>query len=179
MKYLLKDQETERLIFRKLEHSDFHTWQTLFEDDVTTALLGMSDYKTPQQRCEIWFEWTFHRYENELGGQNVLISKEDGSFVGQCGVLVREINNEFELEIAYSILPQHRLKGYAIEAAKKCRDFAFKNNFHDRLVSLIFPDNTASKNVALKNGMTFEKNIDFNHKNVDLFQIKKSDWEAY
>ena len=177
MNYLLSFQQTQRLLFRKLEDSDFETWLELFKDELTAKMLGMNNFKTPKERCEKWFEWTFHRYENNLGGQNVLISKDNNLLIGQCGLLVREVKNQFELEIAYSILPQFREQGFAIEAARKCRDFAFQNNFHDRLISIIHPENLASRNVALKNGMTFKKQIEYSGNVMDVFQIKKSDWE--
>lgn len=176
MKYLLTNQETERLLFRKLENVDFENWIELFRDEYTAKMLGMDHFKTPKERCEKWFEWTFHRYENNLGGQNVLILKESNQLVGQCGLLVREVENEFELEIAYSILPQFQGKGFAIEAVRKCRNFAFENQFHDRLVSIIIPENENSKNVALKNGMSFQKQIDYSEKKMDLFQMTLQNW---
>lgn len=177
MKFLLTDQESERLLFRNLEHSDFEKWLPLFEDEKTAKMLGMNEFKNAKERCEKWFEWTFNRYENNLGGQNVLISKESNQLVGQCGLLVREIENSFEIEIAYSILEEFRGKGYAVESAKKCKEFAFTNNFHERLVSIIIPENEASKNVALKNGMKLIKQIEYSNNKMDLFQITKSEWE--
>lgn len=59
MKFLLINQETYRLKFRQLEDSDFANWLELFKDDETVQLLGMTQYKSPQERCEKWFEWTF------------------------------------------------------------------------------------------------------------------------
>lgn len=177
--YLLLGEETERLTFRKLENSDFDVWMELFQDDMTAKLLGMDEYQTPKERCDKWFEWTFHRYENNLGGQNILISKEKNEIIGQSGLLVREIDNHTELEIAYSILPDHRRKGYAFEAAEKCRDYAFEKNFIDRLVSIIVPENENSKKVAIKNGMKLNKQINFQYKTMDLFQITKTEWNYY
>lgn len=177
MKFLLTNQETERLIFRQLEDSDFEYWLELFKDELTTKMLGMEEYKTPKERCEKWFEWTINRYDNNLGGQNVLISKLDNKLIGQCGLLVREVENNFELEVAYSILPEYRMKGFAIESAKKCRDYAFANNFHDRLISLIVEENLKSKKVALKNGMKLNRQIKYGDKFMDLFQISKTEWE--
>ena len=177
MKFLLTNQETERLVFRKLENTDFNTWIELFKDETTSKLLGMSEYKTPEQRCEKWFEWTFHRYDHNLGGQNIMMLKTSNEIVGQSGLLVREIDHNFELEIAYSILPKHRLKGFAFEGAQKCKDFAFENNFHNRLISMIFPDNINSKNVALKNGMHLSREVIYNNKTMEIFQIEKDKWE--
>lgn len=45
MKFLLEHQETDRLTFRKLEHSDFEIWMELFKDEKTTRYLGMSELK--------------------------------------------------------------------------------------------------------------------------------------
>ena len=178
MKYLLTNVETDRLKFRKLENADFETWLELFKDEYASKMLGMDEYKTPYHRCEKWFEWTFNRYENNLGGQNALILKENNELIGQCGLLVREVENEFELEVAYSILPKYRMQGFAIESAKKCRDFAFENNFNDRLVSIIISENKDSKNVALKNGMNFNRKIQYNNKEMELFQISENDWKS-
>ena len=177
MKFLLTNQETERLLFRKLEHSDFDTWIELFKDESTTKLLGMQEFKTPKERCEKWFEWTFHRYENNLGGQNIMILKNTNEIVGQSGLLVRELNSKFELEVAYSVLPKFRLQGFALEGAKKCRDFAFENDLHQRLISMIFPENQNSKNVALKNGMSFNRNELYNNKEMEIYQIDKEQWQ--
>lgn len=177
MKLLLTNQETERLKFRKLENSDFEEWKELFYDDEVTRFLGMKEFTSPQERCEKWFEWTFHRYENNLGGQNILISKKDNQIVGQCGLLVREIEENFEIEVAYSILPRFRQKGFAVEAAKKCRDFAFENNFHNRLISIIMAENVNSKNVAIKNGMIYKREIEFLHQKMNLFEISKTNWK--
>ena len=93
MKYLLTNQETERLKFRKLEHSDFDKWIELFKDDYVTKMLGMDEYKTPNERCEKWFAWTFNRDEKNLGSQNVIISKKNNELIGQCGLVVREVEN--------------------------------------------------------------------------------------
>lgn len=177
MKYLLTNQETERLKFRPLELADFEVWKALFLDEYTKELLGMQEFKTAEECCEKWFEWTFHRYEKDLGGQNILIEKSSGEIIGQAGLLVREIDGNQEMEIAYSILPQHREKGFALEAAGKCRDFAFENNFHSRLISMIIPENIPSKKTAEKNGLKFKEQLIFHDKLFDIHEIKKEDWK--
>ncbi|MBS1577911.1 MAG: GNAT family N-acetyltransferase, partial [Bacteroidetes bacterium] len=64
---------------------------------------------------------------------NALIEKESGRLIGHCGLLVQTVDNITELEIAYSLLPEFWNKGYATEAASKCRDYAFENDFSDSL----------------------------------------------
>ena len=177
MKYLLENQETERLKFRLLTNSDFQVWSELFNDIKVSKVLGMDKIGTPKEQCEKWFEWTYDRYQNDLGGQNVLIDKSTNEIIGQCGLLVRELNGLREIEIAYSILPKYRQKGFATEASKKCRDFAFENNFSERLISIINTKNPNSAKVALNNGMENNRTIEFNGNQVNIYQITIDKWE--
>ena len=80
-----------------------------------------------------------------------------------------------ELEIGYSIMPQHRNRGYAAEAARKCRDYAFENNLADSLISIVHVDNIRSQKVALKNHMTSEKETVFKEMPVNIFRITKGE----
>ena len=136
----------------------------------------MTEIGNPQEQCEKWFEITENRYKNNLGGMNVLIDKASDEFIGQCGLLIQEVDGIQELEIGYSILPDHRNKGYATEAAQKCRDYAFENNFTDSLISIIHAENLRSEKVAKKNGMTFNKKTIFKEMPVNIFRITKTDW---
>jgi RimJ/RimL family protein N-acetyltransferase len=177
MKYTLKGQETERLKFRLLEDSDFKEWTELFNDMEVSKVLGMHKIGTPKEQCEKWFEWTFDRYKNNLGGQNILIDKSTNKIIGQSGLLVREINGINEMEVAYSILPNSRQKGFATEASQKCRDYAFQNNFSQRLISIINNKNPSSAKVALNNGMLNNRTIDFHGNLVNIYQITIDEWK--
>jgi len=176
MKYTLEGQETERLTFRLLKDSDFNEWVELFSDIEVSKVLGMDQIGTPKEQCEKWFEWTFDRYKNDLGGQNILIDKSSKKIIGQSGLLVREMNGIKEIEVAYSILPNSRQKGFATEASKKCRDFAFQNNFSQRLISIINTKNPNSAKVALNNGMLTNRTIDFHGNPVHIYQITIDEW---
>ena len=177
MKLLLENQETERLRFRKLKKEDFAIWKELFEDEITSRHLGMDHLNTADERCKNWFELTFNRYEKELGGQNVLIDKKTNNIVGQSGLLVRDLNGETEIEVAYSILPQYRKLGYAIEAAVKCMDFAFEKKIVNQLYSIIHVENNDSKKVALRMGMEKVNTSLYGNIQADFFKINREDWE--
>jgi len=107
---------------------------------------------------------------------NVLIDKSTGQLVGQCGLLVQEVDGTEELEIGYSILPKFWNRGYATEAAKKCRDFAFINSYTDSLISIVHKENIKSEKVALKNGMLQTKQTVFKDMPVNIFRIDKNNW---
>lgn len=176
MKYLLDGRETERLLFRKIEQSDFNTWLDFFKDP-ESSIHWVSENQTPENECENWYKKQFQRYENGLGGMNALIEKETGRLIGHCGLLVQIVDKITELEIGYSLLPEFRNRGYATEAAKECRDFAFENNFSDSLISIISLTNTPSQKVAVKNGMKTDKQTTYNNNEVYIFRIQKQQFK--
>ncbi|MGV3611393.1 MAG: GNAT family N-acetyltransferase [Fluviicola sp.] len=170
-------QETERLTFRRLEENDFNTWIRFCEDHEIMRYFGFSETASASEKCQQWFDRVFGRYENLLGGMNAMITTISGKFIGQSGLLIQTLDDQEELEIAYSLMPEFRGLGYALEAAKKCRDFAFQNDFSDSLVSIIHPDNLASQQVALKNGMKFSKQTIHSGMPVNVYRITKAEWE--
>lgn len=176
MKYVLKQQETQRLKFRLLTSNDFDTWLNLFQEDEVVGFLGFGNISTKEDQCKEWFKIQDKRYTNDLGGMNVLIEKASDRLIGQCGLLVQEVDDTKELEIGYSILAEFRNKGYASEAAQRCRDFAFENNYTESLISIIHVDNIRSEKVALKNGMKKTKRTIYKDMPVNIFRIHKSDW---
>jgi [ribosomal protein S5]-alanine N-acetyltransferase len=177
MKYTLEGQETERLKFKLLNSEDFDVWIELFENIEVCRFLGVDKIKTPEERCKLWFEMTYERYKNDLGGANVLFDKITHKIIGQSGLIVREIEGKQEIEIAYSILPEYRNKGFASESTKKCKDFAFENNFSKSLISIINTENINSEKVAKSNGMRNDKTIEYNGMLVNIYRIDIDKWK--
>jgi len=172
MNYLLTHQETERLKFRLLEPEDFDSWIGLFKAENVAKYLDLDASLSDSELCKAWFDKAFYRYDNNLGGMNVLVDKETNHLVGQCGLLIQSIEDEQRLEIGYSILPEFWNRGFASEAAAKCKHFAFENDFADSLISMVHEENIGSEKVALKNGMTLEKKI----KSFNIFSIARENW---
>lgn len=175
MNYLLTGEESERLQFRVLKKDDFKEWEPLFEAKEAALYLGLDTTMTTHQLCEKWFEKAFWRYDNNKGGMNVLVDKKTNKMVGQSGLLIQDIEGEEFMEVGYSILPEYWGRGYASEAAQKCKEFAFDNNFKEELISMIHADNIASQKVAIRNGMTLYKELDsYLGMPVKIFKINKT-----
>lgn len=170
--YLLEHEESERLLFRRLQPSDFGDWLPFYHDPKSTQYWeGLPS--DPQEACKIQFDRIFERYENDLGGMNALTLKTSGQLVGICGLLVQVVDGMEELEIGYSILPKFWLQGYAVEAAQKCKHFAFQKGFSDSLISIIHVDNVPSQKVALKNGMFLDKTTTYKDNPVHIFRVNQ------
>ena len=170
MKYLLTGEESSRLLFRKLEINDYQVWLPFFKDPLWSKYWTMKR-QTADEHCQQWFDKNFHRYENNLGGMNVLIDKLSGEFIGQCGLLIQTVDGIEELEVAYSMMPQQRGKGYAPEAAKKCVDVAFTNQWRDSLISIIHEKNVESQKVATKNKLSVSTHTTFDNNPVRIYRI--------
>jgi len=176
MKYLLFQEETERLLFRGIDISDFDDWLNFFKDPKSFEHWKRK-FQEPEMECQQWYQRQLERYEDDEGGMNALVDKNSVKLIGYAGLLVQTIEDKTELEVAYSLLSNFRNKGFATEAAKKCRDFAFKNNFADSLISIISLTNTQSANVAVKIGMKKDKQTVYKDNPVNIFRIDKRDWQ--
>ncbi|WP_052466942.1 GNAT family N-acetyltransferase [Psychroserpens damuponensis] len=172
MNLLLTDQESNRLQFRRVKKDDYNLWLPLFKEKNVDKFLGMPTGLSQKEQCDFWFNKVWHRYENNLGGMNALIDKATGHFIGQAGLLIQTVDHEKRLEVGYSILPEFWGQGYAQEAAKTCRDFCFKNEFSNHLISMMHVDNIASEMVAIKNGMSLEKQVD----EFKVFSMTRAEW---
>jgi RimJ/RimL family protein N-acetyltransferase len=174
MKYLLENEETTRLQFRKINDSDFDNWLEFFKDPSSFEHWA-GEYEKPEIECKKWFDRQAERYKNNEGGMNALIEKQSGKLTGYAGLLIQTVDEKTELEVAYSLLPDFRNRGYATEAVRKCRDYAFENNFADSLISIISLTNAPSAKVAIKNEMKLEKQAVYKENKVNIFRIYKPD----
>ncbi|NHF57973.1 GNAT family N-acetyltransferase [Flavobacteriaceae bacterium TP-CH-4] len=170
MELLLDGLETERLLFRKLLPSDFDAWLPFHEDSRTSAFWSGLP-KDPNEACQQDFKRTFYRYSNDLGGRQALIHRKNQELVGLAGLLVQEVDGQQEVEIAYSLLPKFWKKGYATEAAVKCKQFTFENHLAESLISIIHIDNIPSQKVAMGVGMQLDKTTFYKSNPVNIYRI--------
>ncbi len=172
----IEENETKRLKIRPLRMSDAPGWERFFENNNSLHYLGIDltlDHKTQAKK---WIESQLKRYKENRFGHCALIDKKTNCFIGQCGLLTQEIEDKKEIEVGYHILPEFWGNGYATEAANFFRDFAFKNDLTDSIISVIDIRNTASQNVAKKNGMKNTRQIKCYGLDVYIYRITKEEW---
>ena len=170
MNLLLEGEESKRLIFRKVSMADFNAWLPFHEEPLSLKYIAGENFE-PEVACRNWFTKVFTRYENNLGGLNALINKQDDKLVGMCGLLIQTVDDIRELEIGYSILPEYWRMGYATEAAKKCKAYAFEHKLAESIISIIHIDNIGSQRVAINNGMHLDKTTTYKGIPVHIFRV--------
>jgi [ribosomal protein S5]-alanine N-acetyltransferase len=174
--YLLHGEETERILFQSVSPKQFDAWLPFFNDPTSFAH-WITERKTAEVECKEWFEKQLDRYAEGCGGMNALIEKSSGLLIGYAGLLKQRVDGEDEREVAYSLMPDFRSKGFATEAASKCKQHAFRNNLAQSLISIISLSNSASARVATKNGMHISKRTMYHGNAVNIFRIGKEEWE--
>ncbi len=168
--YLMDSATSERLFFRKITLNDFEKWLP-FHEDPRTSEFWSGLPKNPTEACNQDLERTIFRYKNNLGGKLAIINKNNGEFIGLCGLLVQNVDCKKEIEIAYSLLPRYWNKGFATEAALACKTYAIDKKIADSLISIIHIKNTPSQKVAENNSMIIDKTTTYNNNPVHIYRV--------
>ncbi len=139
--------ETERLYLRHFTLDDVEHLLPIFSDPEVMRFYPATKDRTA---TEGWIRWSLDSYQQHGIGLWAVILKQGQVFLGDCGLTIQAIEGRAEVEIGYHIRRDRWSQGFATEAARACRDYAFKAVDVPRVVSLVRPDNVASRRVAAK-----------------------------
>jgi [ribosomal protein S5]-alanine N-acetyltransferase len=168
---------TDRLYMRPLKVSDSGAWEDFFVNNESLGFFAFDPALSPSQKAKDWIESQLLRYKEGRYGLMALLDKRTGELVGQCGLLLQEIDGKEELEIGYHVLPRHWGKGFATEAALFFKEFAFQHRLADSVISIIHIHNVRSQKVAQKNGMESTVRTKFRNLPVYIYRIGKESQE--
>ncbi|MCB5951050.1 GNAT family N-acetyltransferase [Enterococcus sp. BWT-B8] len=134
---------------------------------------GFSD-----DEVENWLKWNLKSYTENGYGLWGLRKKSSGMIIGECGLTNQKIEGETFLEIGYHLAKEYWHKGYAIEAAQRCKQYAFNELKAETVVSIIRDTNLASMKVAIRNGMLPQKYFIKTYRELEmphyLFSVTKN-----
>ncbi len=105
------------------------------------------------------------------------VTDRSGFFLGICGLLEQELDHGIEIEVGYHLSRPYQGRGIATEAARGVMRYAFDQAGFGRVVSLIRPDNVASRRVAWKNGLRHESDVMFRGSIHGMHVIDRGLWE--
>lgn len=157
--------ETERLYLRELTQEDYPSLCRILQDEETMYAYEGAFCDTEVQE---WLDRQISRYRRWGFGLWAVILKETDQMIGQCGLTMQPWKGEEVLEVGYLLERNFWHRGYATEAARACRDYAFEVLQAKEVCSIIRDTNLASQKVAIRNGMC-RKDSDIKHyKGVDM-----------
>ncbi|MFK7785975.1 MAG: GNAT family N-acetyltransferase [Crocinitomicaceae bacterium] len=165
------EQSSDRLLFRSLKFGDILLWTPFFNQQDYHRFLGQDISKPAKERAEIWIQRQIQRKDEGSFGQLAVIEKSSGKFIGVGGIIHRELYGNDDLEITYSLLPEFWGRGYARELAKNFIDYARAETGVSSVISMIHPENEASKKVSQANGLTFDRMAKFMSIPVEVHRL--------
>ena len=165
--------ETSRLLLRPFRDTDLDQLAGLMANpDFMRFSLGVYDREKTQTFLNKLLSWD----QAGVPSQFAVTQPADGRIIGYCGFYHHPVEVTEDVEIGYRLHPDYWSKGIATEAARAVRDHGFQFWRLPRLISLVHRDNVASRRVAEKNGMTFEKEIIFKGFPTQVFAIDRTRW---
>ena len=165
--------QTPRLILRPFRAEDLDLFADFFQNE---GFIRFSTGNFPRERVAELIDKIIGWDRDNLPSQFVVIVRETNTPIGYCGFFHQLVDNAPEIEIGYRLHPDSWNHGFASEAARAVRDHGFSNWKLDRLISLIHPENAASRRVAEKNGMTLERETTFKGFPAQVFAISRQHW---
>ena len=151
---------TERLILRHFNMPDSTPLQRIFGDE---EVMRFGDGVQTQAWVESWLRTCIEEHYPARGfGPYAVVERHNQELIGYCGLFFfPDVAGQSETELGYRFARASWGQGYATEAARAVRDFAFASLGLKRLIAMIDPSNTASIRVAEKLGMRYEKEVLF------------------
>jgi ribosomal-protein-alanine N-acetyltransferase len=183
--------ETERLVLRRLTMDDGEALAEIYRDPDVRRYFHEGPLTSEETRGEL--AWIIDVQYGRFGfGLWATILKDTGTLIGRCGLLpwtavpgsggeltiqhVAEQGSEpdgswLEVELGYLLAKPYWGRGLATEAASAIVRYAFEQLHLSRLICMFDPENGASRGVAEKAGMRFERTVTYEGESGPLYAM--------
>lgn len=151
---------TDRLILRRFTEADLDDLAELVSDP---QVMRYYPRTLDREGAKRWLDSILSSYERFGYGFFYVQRRNEGDFAGLIGLLHwDDVDAREDVEVAYLLRSACWGHGYATEAARACKEWAFEHLGVDRVVSFIAVENAPSIAVAERNGMKRLKQLDEN-----------------
>ncbi|MEM9330408.1 MAG: GNAT family protein [Pseudomonadota bacterium] len=181
--------ESERLLFRPLDHGDLALSLALWTDPEITKYVGgaqdkqtlISEHTKYMRRCAggcigVWTLTTLG--SGEQIGTAILLPMPIEEIDTDWDLVVGEELPDCDIEVGYILKKSAWGMGYATEACLRLVQFGFENTDLQAIVATTDFDNLASQNVLKKSGFIFEGVRRSYAEDCPGFRITRSQWEG-
>lgn len=167
--------ETERLILREMTWADFDALYAVLSDSDT---MQHYPHTFDEDSVRGWISRNMERYQVFGFGLWAVVLKETGEMIGDCGLTMQIIKGQIRPEIGYHIRKNCQRRGYATEAAKAVRDWAFMNTPFNIIYSYMKHTNEPSYKTAIAYGChlvdEFEDKV---NEITKVYAISRAEWD--
>ena len=167
--------ETPRTTLRPFCEDDVDLMAQLFANADFMRFSSTGVY-TKREQTEVFVQKVTGWDHAGVPSQFAVVRRGENEIIGYCGFFHHPEHGIEDVEIGYRLHPDYWNRGLITEGARAVRDHGFRDFKLTRLISLIHPENTPSRRVAEKNGMTVEKEIMFRGFPTLVFAISREEW---
>lgn len=146
--------ETERLLIRPFSENDLDKLIELRLDEEVIKYLGGRRMQNPEaiaKRLQFYIEC----YAKFGFGMSAMIWKETNEMFGWSGL--QPLGETSEVEVGYGMIKEFWRRGIGYECAKAWLEYGFEIAGLERIVAVAYPENTGSRRIMEKLGMSYEK----------------------
>ena len=157
--------ETERLRLRAWREEDLDSYATFVADEKMTRFVGGTGNREDAWRrmAMLLGHWALRGY-----GNWAIEEKATGRWIGYSGLWKPE--GWPEAELMWGLAADCHGRGYATEAARRARDFAYRELGWKTLISCIAPANEPSQRVAGRLGACRERDMELRGAQVGIYR---------
>ena len=159
--------ETQRLILREFQTSDFEFIIELVNSPDWLRFIGDRQIKTQEQAISYLNNGPLKSYADNGFGLSCVILKETQLPIGMSG-LIKRTNFEFP-DLGFAFLPNYIGKGYGFEIAQAILEYANKQLLLKTISAIVSKDNESSISLLNKLGFKNESTITFSGETEELF----------
>ncbi len=164
-KYMLV---TKRLVMKPYLLSDVDLLHPILSDKTT-----MKFWPQPFSKAQTlhWLQRNItHYYPKGFGRYGVYLKENEQQLIGDCGIMLAEVNGQEAYDIGYIFHHPYWGNGYAMEAALAWKNYAFEELKLQQIVANMPTNHLASAKVAERIGLQLQKRfVNTKNRNFETF----------
>ncbi|MBI3934774.1 MAG: GNAT family N-acetyltransferase [Acidobacteria bacterium] len=166
---------TERLIAERLTEAHFEELRLLWQDPRMMTYSGgvRSEENIRERLRKSLGHWEAHGF-----GRWICRERRKGELVGMCNLRHIVVEGTPEMDVGYAVRFELSGTGLATEMVRAVLSLAFDPIGVSNVIALIDPANTASRRVAEKAGLTYERDALFHGDTGALYRIRRDEPKA-
>jgi ribosomal-protein-alanine N-acetyltransferase len=165
--------ETGRLLLRAFRPSDLEDFARIRADSDVMRYIGNGTPHTREQTMER-MQANVARWRTNGFGHWAVVEKSTGELMGWCGLA--RLDETPEVEVGYGFARKFWGTGAATEAARASLRFGFEELGLEQIAAVAIPENTASRRVMEKLGMTYLRRAHYYGAEVVYYALTRAEF---
>jgi len=171
--------ETERLLLRRWREEDLDPYARICADPEVMRYIG-GGATIARDRSEAQISHFVRHWDERGFGLWAVEERASGRFIGFVGLVRQDewTEGEHRMEVGWRLDRACWGQGLATEGAVTSVRYGFEELGLERIISIIQPENVASRRVAEKAGLTRRGEARWRDSDVVWYAVDRPDWEA-